>query len=264
MAGINQVTHHKSLSTEKLSLTIPEKSKGRYVSYLSQRGSSPKIAAPLYVQTPVLTLSKVSEESLEFTTGSANPFVDNLHKLDGFVLDTVAKRTVEFFSGKRFSREWIASRYESRVQNATTGSASSAVTLNLSLPPQTKDLLIKDQRGADRTLADLKPGMKCISVVHFPGVSFTKASIRADFVTVQMKVYIEDTIPWSILDNDSEEDVTDRYAPEEDEATIDDDEVDAEVSALRLATLDIKAPHECDSSFVPNDPEKNDDGADLF
>ncbi len=261
MSG-NTVINHKSLSTDKLSLTIPEKNRGRYVSYLSQQGTNPRVPAPLYVQTPILTLAKINEDSLEFVTGQSNPFIENLNKLDTFVTDTVAKRTVEFFSGKRFSREWIASRYESRVQSVSA--KSDAVHLNISIPHQKKELLIKDQRGADRTLADLRPGMKCISIVHFPGVSFTKASIRADLVAVQMKMYVEDSIPWSILDCDSEEDVTDQYAPEEDEATIDDDEVDAEVSALRLATLDIKAPNEGDSAFVSNDPDKNDDGDDLF
>ncbi len=252
MSGGNQVISHKSLTTDRLKLTLPEKNKGRYISYLSNEN------APLYVQTPVLTVAQVSDESISFVAGKSTPFIDNLCKLDTFIVDTVAKRTTDFFAGKRFSRDWIAGRYVSRMHD---DGDSPHVNVNFCLPQQKEELLIKDQRGLDRTLAHLKPGMRCIVILHLPGVSFTKASIKADFVAVQMKIYVEDTIPWSITDADSDEEIN--AGSDEDEATIDDDEVDAEVSALKLAALGIKGPNDEDCVFISSESDKNDDGEDL-
>lgn len=252
MSAGNSVINHKTLSTDRLSLTVPEKYKGKYVSYLANGASA------VYVQTPVLTVAKVIKDGehashIRFKYSVGSPFAEALQRLDDYLVETVTKRSADFFSGKRFSRQWIEGRYEAFVKGSE---------VSFTVPDSTK-LLIKDQRGVDRSIDEVKPGMKAIGIVHFPGVSFSKTSIQPDAELVQMKVYVEEKIPWSILDRDSDDEAAPALEP--DEATIDEEEVDREVSALELDKLGIAIKEEdLAHSERAAEGDRNDDEQDFF
>ena len=241
MSSGNVVVNHKSLNTDALKITPPEKIKGRYVSYFSSD------RRPLYVQTPLIAVDSVDGDQMSLRVPSTSTFKSTLHDLETHVVDTVAKNTRDFFAGKRFSRDWIASKYHSLL---------SENKFNVRIAP---NVLIKDQRGIDRNLSDIQPGFKIIAILHFPGLAFTKASIATEAVLVQLKVYVEESLSqWSILDDDSDPDAA--SAHDDDEATIDDDEVLEEISALQLS---IKAEEDAGKEHH-GFQDGRDDGNSLF
>jgi hypothetical protein len=230
------VNGYKTLAVNELVVTPPEKNKGKYVSYLSIK------RRPLYVQTPILVVDKFDGSKLLLKVKPSSVFAQTLANVDTNIVDILFKSSAKFFAGKRFSRECLMSRYEPLLTVANRLELVSSA-----------NLLIKDQRGADRNISDIRPGMKVIAIVHFPKLWFTKASIKPEASVVQLKIYVEDSLPWLVDNNDSDGD-NEPCLDSDDEKTIDDDEVVEEVSALQE---DIKGTDEDnEDSEVGNDDDK--------
>jgi len=237
MSAETVVAGYKTLSVNELVVTPPEKNKGKYVSYLSIK------RRPLYVQTPILVVDKLEDGKLVLKVQPSSVFAKTLDNVDTTLVDILFKNSSKFFAGKRFSRECLMARYQPLL----------TVANRLELVSSGK-LLIKDQRGADRNVSDIRPGVKVIAIVHFPKLWFTKASITPEASVVQLKVYVEDSLPWLVNNNDSDGDNEPCGGDSDDEKTIDDDEVVEEVSALQE---DIKGTDEVShDSDVGNDDDK--------
>lgn len=240
MASGNPVINYKALEIETLGLTVPELRKNRRFSYVSNKGNG------LYVQTPMMTVLEVNETpntvqgwdgELITTLSSQSPFVSTLHNLDEHFKSVIDNKANAFFGPRKaITRKVIDAGYIATLKTPEDGAAST-ISLKVVNPDQ---LLIRDQRDAVRQFSDIKPGVRIIAVMHIEGVAYTKTTISLDVVVRQVKVYIDDSIPWSIVNTDLDED--EEPVAEPDEMTIDVNEAERQVEALELAKLSIEAP----------------------
>lgn len=186
-----RVTYYKKAQVDSTELTIPEKLKGRYFSYLSSK------QVPLFLQTPILLVDSIEGNSIKFLVKRDGQFAQLFKDLDNYVIDYISHRTVQFFRGSLFSRNKIASSF------IPTLDEKGCLTVQVH---NVDKVLIKDQRDIPRKFADLKPGTESISILNIEGVAFTKKTIRLILTLHQMKIYVKNLLTdWCIFhDSDSE------------------------------------------------------------
>jgi len=243
------VTYYKNAQPTDIELTVPEKVRGKYFSYLSSKQS------PLFLQTPTLNIYPTDNNTIRLKTKPDGQFSQLLKGFDKFIIDYITERSVQFFRGYVFTKSKIESSYISSVDDE--GFIEVHIT-------NSDKLLIKDQRDRTCDYKDLSEGIEAIAILDFEGVSFTKRTIKLSLTLHQLKIYVKEELPdWSIL-NDSDS-----------EGEEDPDPVDAEelARALELATEEkvlpekvvIEQPTEEDKEHKEIDKvPHNDDEKDLF
>lgn len=254
-----RVTYYKNAQVASTELTIPEKLKGRYFSYLSNK------KVPLFIQTPTLQVESIGDDSIRLKVKKDGQFAQLLKQLDDFVIDYISDRTVQFFRGSLFSRNKIANSY------IPTLDENGRLTVQVHNPNK---LLIKDQRDIVRKFNDLTPGTDLIAILNIEGVALTKKTIRLILTLHQMKIYVKDLLAdWCIFhDSDSEVDDDD----------IDVEEAEKEANAIESAYASLcqvnEKPDTINSTHVSQDVTcemsnkdtqkpsipSNDDDKDLF
>ena len=181
----DKVLKMRSVDITQIGITVPEKSKSRYFSFIStlqmsQRGS------PLFIQTPVIT-TRLEDGVIQLKSQQLI-----LDAIDTHVIDYLAANSTAFFAGKRFSREKIASSFtatESGVVNDST--------------------IIKDQRENLLSISEVSQYEDCkmIAILHIEGIEFQKNCIKIAVTIPQLKVYTPEKLNvWAIYqDSDDEE-----------------------------------------------------------
>lgn len=171
--------------TKDLDLTFgpPEKNRGKYFSYLSYKNG------PLHIQTPVLAVSSITENSLSFCIKKDTNLWNTLEAFDTFCVDYLFNNSALVFNGKKFSKEKITSSYTPSI---TYASDTFSTTLN-------ESLLIRDQWNNIRTVNDIQPNMECIAILYIEGIAFTSDSIKVFYNIQQLKLYVKQSLnEWCI------------------------------------------------------------------
>lgn len=196
------ITYYKNTNPKETELTVPEKIKGKYFSYLSNS------RYPLYIQTPTLNAYPVDQNTIRFKLKKDGQFEKLLQEFDENIIDYISQRTVQFFRGCLFSKNKIASSFIKTVDE------DGFITVNV---PDVSKLLIKDQRDSVKTYDEIAEGTEAIAILNIEGVIFTKKTIKLSLSVQQLKVYVKEQLStWCILhDSDSEVDDLD---PEEAES----------------------------------------------
>lgn len=186
-----KITYYKNADISSIELTVPEKVKGRYFSYLSNKNG------PMYIQTPTLNVVPVDEKTIRFKLKNEGQFEKLLNDFDQYVIDYISERTVQFFRGSHFSKGKIESSYVATTNNEGYFDVHVADVNNL---------IIKDQRDAVRKFEEIESGTEAIAILNVEGVSFTKKTIKLSLSLSQLKIYVkEQLVDWCILhDSDSE------------------------------------------------------------
>lgn len=212
----NQVINYKHLVVDKTSITRPEKSKGRYFSYISNSQN------PMWVQTPSLTVVKITPTEIHFSLKKTSVFANTINTFDDFCVDYIASRTTEFFNGKRFSREKISSSYERTL----VGNEEDDYHVLIARVVDKDNLFIRDQRNIHRIYEDIKPGYETICILDWEGIAFNKSSMKVVCTVQQMKIYVNESLTnWSI-----EQDTDDEQ--EDDSTLVDPEDIEAQVRSL--------------------------------
>jgi hypothetical protein len=185
------VTYYKNVNVASTELTVPEKLKGRYFSYLSNN------SLPLFVQTPTLYVQSVEDHSVKLHCKKDGQFAQLFNQLDTFLVDYITERSRDFFRGSIFSKTKIQSSYIPSVDDEGN------IVVHVNDPDK---ILIRDQRDVTKTFADLQPNSESISILNIEGVAFTKKTIRLILTLHQMKLYTKEKLTdWCIFnDSDSE------------------------------------------------------------
>src|SRR3954465_10604741 len=92
------VTNYKNVNPTETELTITEKVKGKYFSYLSLK------QGPLFLQTSTLQIKEANENSIQFQTKKDGQFSQLLKSLDTALITYISERSTQVFRGNLFSR----------------------------------------------------------------------------------------------------------------------------------------------------------------
>jgi len=234
------VTYYKNLTVQETELTVPEKVKGKYFSYLSNK------QFPLYIQTPTLNAFPVDENTIRFKVKKDGQFEKLCGDLDQQIIDHISERSVQFFRGSLFSRNKIESSYLRTIDEDGY--------ITVTVPD---NLLIKDQRDSSRGYDEIAPGTEAIAILHIEGVAFTKKTIRLSLSVAQLKIYVKEQLStWCILhDSDSEVDEPD---PEEAESLV------KALESAREETIQSNTPVTLEEQPFVEEKKEHDDEKDLF
>src|SRR5947209_15244974 len=101
-----KVSHYKHFDKSEVALTIPEKSKEKYISYFSDLSGD-----SIYVQTPVLHVVEKYDKGSSVNLSAKGALQKLLKDLQEHCIDHITKNSQTFFKGKRFSREKIANSF---------------------------------------------------------------------------------------------------------------------------------------------------------
>lgn len=247
---MTQVVNYKNFKVEQTHVNVPEKTKGKYFSYVS------KEKYPLLIQSPVLTIQKIENNDIHFLVKKNGSFSNIIQQFDDFCINYITDHTTEFFNGKKFSKAKILSSYQSSLQSFTDD--NDILIAHVTNPDQ---LIIRDQRNNSRSYDDLEPGNEIIAIFEFEGILFKKDSMRLSCTVKQMKVYISESLKnWCIEQDDDEYvssdiDFTNREDIKEIEAQIKSLEEIAKETSVEISSVDQQQD---------NETELNDDDKDLF
>lgn len=189
-----KVILYKNLDVSAVTITKPEKTKGKYHSYVSYAGN------PLYIQTASCRFVEKEKDELTFAFKKDTQFAQILKKFDDYCIEYITDKSSEFFAGKRFSREKIETSY---VKSYTEVDEDIHYTVNAD-----KDsLLIKDQLNKDHAITELEKDDEVVFIVHVGGVQFKSTSMKIVYTAKQIKVYIKPLLSdWCIAEDSDDED----------------------------------------------------------
>jgi hypothetical protein len=215
MSG-SKVTYYKNVNVDSVDLTIPEKSKGRYFSYLSLDHS------PLFLQTPTLNIGAIDDNMLKLSIKKDGYFSRLLKSLDEHIIDYIFQRSSHFFRGSVFSRNKIASSFIPTIDN------ENMMHVQVTNPSK---IFIKDQRDTLKVYDDITTETDAISILNIEGVAFTKNTIRLVITMHQMKIYVKEQLESWCIFNDSDSDADE----------IDEEEAEKEAEAIESAYESMKS-----------------------
>lgn len=173
------------VNIESLTLSVPEKHKGRYISFISYQDGK-----PLYLQSNPVTLHGLDPNSVTLGGQSSGDWSDTLQHLRAVVLERIFDNHVEFFRGKRYTREYL----NDALKNALDEQGK------LTCAARWDSLQIRDQFGRPLASEELQAGSECIALLLVKSVSFTANVIKIDVELQQLKVYNDLNLKeWSIL-----------------------------------------------------------------
>lgn len=223
MAG--KIVNHRNLNVEDVSITVPEKIKGKYTSYISSNKKE------LYVQTPRLVFDKDGngkdgEKGKSFLVKIDNTFDSKMNALDEHCIDVIYKNSENFFNKKKFSKEKITASYVKTLKPIDNKHSKLSVNIN------EKNVLIKDQYEVERNLNDIVPGTECILILHIDKIVYSATSMHLSYTVPQIKMYVQESLKeWSILQDD-EDDIDNDVTDEDDDVIYDENNIIQEVAAL--------------------------------
>lgn len=222
------VTNYKTLKVENIEFTVPEKIKGKYVSYLVND------KAPIYVQTPTMVVDHIKGNSIVFRIKADSPFAKLLTEFDDHCADYFSQHSEKFFNGKIFSKAKISNAYSplhKPLKESPPNSPSEQhaepdyIRLTLEL---NNNVLVKDQRDVTRTLDDVEPGTEAIAVIDMENICIGKNNIQPVFTLQQMKIYVKERLTNWCIQHDEDSD-------EEEEPIVDEKDVEEQIKALEQA-----------------------------
>lgn len=192
------VTNYKSLVLDNITLSVPEKTKGKYMSYVSNNDHS------LFLQTPVIFTKNKTDSSIQFEIKKNSVFYKNLSYLQSHLINYITLNTCEFFNGKNFSREKIESSFENIFSENDD-------TITLTCIVDEKFIQIRDQRNKEKSYSDIINDAECIAILNIFGVNFKSNKIFFIVKVEQIKIYIQEKLStWSIeRDSDAETEIGD-------------------------------------------------------
>lgn len=215
----DKVTYYKNIDLLQNDLTIPEKLKGKYFSYLSNQHK------PLFIQTPTVHVFPLDKNTIRIRVKKDGHFEQLLKSFDEHVIDFISQKSTQFFRGFLFTKNKITSSFIPTLDSEGYFDVHVA---------NADKLLIKDQRQCIRKYDEILPGTEAIAILNIEGVAFTKKTIKLSLALNQLKMYVEEELnDWYISQDDSD---------------IDEDPVEAEELAHAL-----HAAHE--SSYINNEKE---------
>jgi hypothetical protein len=204
------VTNYKNLQVKDIEFTVPEKIKGKYVSYVVCN------KFPLYVQTPTAIVHRVSEDTVQLQFKADSPFVKMIKDFDDHCATCFSRNSTKFFNGKVFSVNKIKNAYRTCLDDENC-------TLSVKVDPTA--VIIRDQRDVQRSFDDISVGTEAIAVIDVEQISIGKSSIHPVLTLQQMKIYIKERLTnWCIQHESDSED--------EAEPTIDEKDVEQQIKAL--------------------------------
>jgi hypothetical protein len=256
MRANSSVINYKSLNINNVKFTVPEKIKGKYISYIANDQGS------LYVQTPTMTVHKIDSDDgyIQFRIRADSPFVQLLNDFDDHCANYLSQNSAKFFNGKVFSKLKITNAYlplyrplyrqddshehdqieslnenqnvEENVEENNVGDQHE--TKKISKKEQdyiitfkfNDSILIKDQRDVVRDVTDIESGTTAIAVIDMEHISIGKSSIQPIFTLQQMKIYVKEKLTNWCIQQDSDD---------EEEPIIDEKDVLEQISILENA-----------------------------
>lgn len=225
------VTTYKNLNVDQVDLTIPEKIHGKYVSYISSNKN------PLFVQSPTLNFVSCTDSTMTFAVKKSSPFSQRLQVLDNWLIDYIIHHSKRFFNGKLFSREKVSSSFCSTLKED-----NGQHLLTVTIP---KEIQVKDQRGKERTLADITPDMECVAILHLEGIQFKSTSMHLMISVPQLKIYCKESLlDWCISADD--------------DGSSDDGQDDSHEAPVPPEIIEEKSDDTTDSPTVPTTSDETD------
>ena len=198
-----QVSLYKNFNVEDVEFTVPEKYRGKYISFSTICQGDNK--APVYLQTPVLSISKIDNNQL-FLDLADTPMLDIIKDLEEYTKKYILSRSESFFNGKRFSEEKIESSFVSTLEGTILSVLVAGSTLR-----------IKDQRDSVVSFSELEPSQEVVAILSINGLSFSSSSITLDICVHQVKVYRDDNLDDWLITDEEKPVVVRKEDPSEDE-----------------------------------------------
>lgn len=158
-------------SPERLTVNEPEKTDGKRVSVIGWDGG------PLYVQSPKCKVHSHEDGILSLDVG-AGAYKDLLRSVEAAILQQVSDRSADFF-GNFFPLENVTQRHTPLFRDDTV--------LRLTVGT---DTIIRNQYGAEKTLADLSAGTEASFFAHVHSVVFGKRSSEISVSALQVKMHM--------------------------------------------------------------------------
>jgi len=260
-----KVIYYKQVDLDNVDITVPERTKNRYFSYISYHKN------PFFVQTPTLKFLRRDDDTVHLAIKPDGHFSQFLGQLEDHLVEYIADNSTRFFRGLRFSKEKIRASIVPTITEQV---------IQVDLAKYNK-ILVKDQRDVDQDLENVPTDTECVAILQVAGVTFTKKTIQFCLILHQLKIYVSESLTdWSILcDSDSDADEVDANDAEEtvralESAAISDERSSAikhevpirnDVADIDVTDVEHKvenpAPIENGNAQIDNN---NDDDKDLF
>lgn len=256
-----QVINYKGFNSTDVKITLPEKNKGKYVSYICRQSTSTTTeneGSPLLIQSPVLEVCKQDNNELRLLVKKSNSFNNVIKSWDDYCIDYITNHSTEFFNNKRFSRNKIQASYIPTMKEY-----SNEYDILEAYVKHPEQLIIRDQRNNLRQYNELQSGNEIIAIFEFEGIVFKKDSMKLLCSVKQIKVYVNEPLTDWYIEQDDDEPDSDFTNPE------DIKEIEAQLKSVEELNIIYKNQltsniQEKEDIEDKTETDNNDDDKDLF